>query len=103
MKMSFANPFRNFMFPDYTKRLETETTQALYQAKRDFISAQQAEQYYTVQREYFATRVRTLSDTLERLKGPKHETLVNPTTSISIASTGDTITINGQGATLLNK
>lgn len=95
------NPLKDIFYPDYQRKLVDTTTQELFEAKRAFLAMQQAEQYARAQKEYHVLRVKTLSDTLERLKEQNHEALVDCNANrINTVSTDGTIIPNGQGATL---
>ena len=85
------NPLKDIFYPDYQRKLVDNTTQELFEAKRAFLAMQQNEQYARAQKEYHALRVKTLSDTLERLKEQNHEALVddNAIRNIPISTSGN--------------
>ncbi len=98
------NPLKDIFYPDYQRKMVDSTIQELFEAKRAFLAMQQTEQYARAQKEYHVLRVKTLSDTLERLKEINHEALVAcNANSINVVSADGTITPNGQGAALSSK
>lgn len=92
------NPLKDIFYPDYQRKLSDNTTQELFEAKRAYLAMQQTEQYACAQKEYHALRIKTLSDTLERLKEQNHEALIDCNANrVNVVSTDGTISGTGQG------